>query len=64
MDATTVSARTREFLSAAQKGGHVVDTTFELPKAFVVSAAPRSRDGGKVYITQYMPATVAKKKGF
>lgn len=62
MDGTTVSARTRDFLKQAQDGGDVVTTSYELPKAFVVSApysrrAPKRR---KVYITQYLPQTVVK----
>ena len=63
MDATTVSVRTREFLRAAQQEGRVVNTTFDLPKAFVVAAprGKRARTEEKVYITQYMPSTIAKK---
>lgn len=65
MDATTVSVRTREFLRDAQQGGRVVNTTFDLPKAFVVAAprGARTRDGERVYVTQYMPGTIAKKQG-
>ena len=44
MDATTVSVRTRDFLKKAQDGGRVVNTSYELPKAFVVTKE-------KVYIT-------------
>ena len=63
MDATTVSKRTRDFLRAAQEGGRVVDTSFELPKAFVVAAKRRGRMrvGGRVYITQYNTQTISRR---
>ena len=63
MDATTVSKRTRDFLRAAQEGGRVADTSFELPKAFVVAAkrGARGREGERVYITQYNTATIGKR---
>ena len=54
MDATTVSVRTRDFLRRAQDGGRVVNTSYELPKAFVVTKE-------KVYITQYNAQTVGAR---
>ena len=54
MDATTVSVRTRDFLKKAQEGGRVVNTSYELPKAFVVTK-------DKVYITQYNAQTVGAR---
>ena len=54
MDATTVSVRTRDFLRRAQEGGRVVNTSYELPKAFVVTK-------DKVYITQYNAQTVSSR---
>ena len=54
MDATTVSVRTRDFLKKAQDGGRVVNTSYELPKAFVVTK-------DKVYITQYNAQTVSAR---
>ena len=54
MDATTVSVRTRDFLKKAQEGGRVVNTSYELPKAFVVTKE-------KVYITQYNAQTVSSR---
>ncbi len=65
MDGTTISSRTRDFLKRAQDGGEVVYTSYELPKAFVVTAekdrrAPKRR---KVYITQYLPQTVLRHIG-
>ena len=63
MDATTVSVRTRDFLRRAQQEGRVVDTSFELPKAFVVAAprGARTRDKERVYITQYNTVTISKR---
>ncbi len=45
MDNTTVSVQTRNFLSAAQKNGSVIDVTEDLPKSFIVTEY-----GGKVKV--------------
>lgn len=37
LDTSTISAKTREFLSRAEKAGQVVNTSTELPKSFVVA---------------------------
>ena len=36
MDECTVSKKTRDYLTAAEKRGRVVNVSFELPKSFVV----------------------------
>lgn len=37
LDTTTVSRHTRDFLTAAEKAGQVVNVTSELPKSFIVT---------------------------
>lgn len=36
IDACTVSKKTRDFLTIAEKSGQVVNVSYELPKSFVV----------------------------
>ena len=65
LDNTTVSKHTRSFLSGAEKGGNVVTTTWDIPKAFVVCAKPKKEKFQKstVYLTQMAPATLRKRSG-
>lgn len=36
IDECTVSKKTRDYLTAAEKNGNVVNVSYELPKSFVV----------------------------
>lgn len=54
MDQTTVSEKTRHFLNIAQKNGSIKETSFELPKSFVVC-------DDCVYIAQPNPKTLEKR---
>lgn len=59
MENTTVSRSTREFLSAAEKGGQVITVCDDLPRSFVVC---RDEDGREtVYISQISCATLRKR---
>lgn len=58
LDYSTVSAKTREFLSLSQKNGRVVNVSSELPKSFVVCS---EKDGIKIYICQLAPVTLNKR---
>lgn len=59
LDNTTVSKRTRDYLTKAEKSGRVINVSTELPKTFVVC------DSGNgeftVYITQISSATLLKR---
>ena len=57
LDNATVSYRTREFLSYAQKNGKVVNVSDELPKSFVICTEDNETI---IYICQLSPKT--KKK--
>lgn len=61
LDNASVSKATKRYLTAAQKGGRVVNVTMELPKTFVVCC-----EKGKtiVYIAQISSATLKKRTGF
>ncbi len=65
LDNTTISKHTRDFLSAAEKNGEVVTTTWDIPKAFVVCASPKKETSYRrqVFLTQMAPATLRKRPG-
>ena len=52
LDNTTVSRRTRDFLSKAQKEGSVISVSMDLPKSFIVCKDKR------IYLSQLSPATL------
>lgn len=58
MDNTTVSKRTRTFLSQAERAGRVFTVSYELPKSFVICNTP---DGVTVYLSQLSAATLKKR---
>lgn len=58
LDTSTISYKTREFLSNAEKNGTVINVSTELPKSFVVC---RENDGCKIYICQLSPVTLIKR---
>jgi len=60
LDNTSQSIQTRAFLSAAEKAGHVINAAgAEIPKSFVVCAAP---DGGQiVYLSQLNSSTLLRR---
>lgn len=55
MDTTTVSKKTRDYLSKAEKDGRVFYVSNELPKSFIVC------ENGKVYVSQISPSTLLKR---
>lgn len=65
LDNSTVSKKTRDFLTLAEKRGQVVNVTDDLPKTFAVTAPKKSKKQ-TVYISQISTVTLEKrsKKGF
>lgn len=59
LDKTTVSKRTREYLSHAEKQGAVVNVSHELPKSFVVCAHKKREQ--KLFVAQLNTATLKKR---
>lgn len=59
IDACTVSKKTRDFLTIAERSGQVVNVSYELPKSFVVC-----RKDGKtvVYISQLATKTLSRRQ--
>ena len=60
LDNSTVSYKTRDFLSRAQKEGKIINTSLELPKSFIIC---RNKDDYIVYICQLSSGTVMKRTG-
>jgi hypothetical protein len=70
LDTTTVSKRSRETLAMAEKGGQVVNVSYELPKSFVAAAPPahkrlaapgRNGPGRRFYIGQISAPTLKRR---
>lgn len=62
LDTSTVSQRTRDFLSNAEKNGEAKTVSFDLPKSFVLCA---DKNGAhKIYISQLSVSTVIKRSRF
>lgn len=62
METSTISKSTRNYLSAAQKAGRVVNVSMEMPKSFVLCCDKKNRL--TVYITQISSSTLLKRTGF
>ncbi len=58
LDNSTVSLKTREFLSNAEKQGKVINVSSDLPKSFVIC---REKNDFKVYICRLSPVTLMKR---
>ncbi len=62
LDNATVSKRTRDFLSRAEKEKKVITTSYELPKSFVV--ASKGKGEMRVYLSQLSSNTLMKRTGY
>ena len=60
MDSTTVSKKTRDYLSRAEKEKNVVNVSYELPKSFIV-CSPVKKKENKVYISPISVQTLSKR---
>ena len=59
LDATTVSKKTRDYLSKAEKNKRVVSVSYDLPKSFVVCS--NDKDGFTVYLSPVSASTLHKR---
>lgn len=59
IDACTVSKKTRDFLTMAEKNKKVINVSYELPKSFVVC---EKKGKTVVYITQLSTKTLSSRK--
>lgn len=58
LENTSMSRLTKAFLAGAQKNGHIVEVSAEIPKSFVVCD---KADKTTVYLSQISPATLKKR---
>ena len=62
LDTTTVSKRTRDYLSKAEKAGIVENVCYDIPKSFIVCKDKKGNE--KVYISQISSSTLLKRTGY
>lgn len=62
LDSTTISKRTRDFLSNSEKKGEVISITYELPKTFVVCSKKRGEN--LIYLSQLSSSTLLKRSEY
>lgn len=60
LDTTTVSKPTRDYLKTMQKGGNVINVSYDLPKSFVITAKKNKKEK-KMYISPISTATLLKR---
>lgn len=60
LDTTTVSKPTRDYLKAMQKGGNVVNVSYDLPKSFVITCKKKSNKK-TMFISPISTATLLKR---
>ena len=60
IDNTTVSKHTREFLSAAEKGGRVENLAPDIPVSFIV-VSDEDRENERIYLSQYSPRSLGRR---
>ena len=58
MDNTTVAKASRNFLSAAQKRGEIINTTDEIPNSYIITYSDNKT---KVYLSSLSPSTLLKR---
>ena len=62
LENTSISKKTRDFLSRAENEGRVITISYDLPRSFVV--AGKNFDDAKVYISQISSSTLLKRTGY
>ncbi len=61
LENSSVSKRTRDFLTKAEKEGRVITVSYDLPRSFVVAG---KRGDVKVYISQISSSTLRRRTGY
>ena len=59
LDNTTVSKKTRDYLSSSEKKGEIKVVSTELPKSFIVCSSEKEKNS--VYLSQISTATLLKR---
>lgn len=58
LDKCTISKKTRDYLSKAEKSGKIIYASYELPKSFILCC---EENGYVVYISQLSSSTINKR---
>ncbi len=61
LENSTISKRTRDFLTRAEKEGKVVTISYDLPRSFVVAGKNKNI---KIYISQISSQTLRRRTGY
>ena len=61
LDTATVAKASRDYLTAAEKAGDVINVSYELPKSFIVCNENGRMGKDTVYISQISAATLRKQ---
>lgn len=61
LDTSTVKKDTRDYLTAAERMGDVINVSYELPKSFIVCRDKSRKSGRRVYISQISTASLLKR---
>ena len=61
LENTSISRVTKAYLAGAQKSGHIVEVSPEIPKSFVVC---EKKGRHRVYLIQISPATLKKRSAY
>ncbi|MCQ2440799.1 MAG: DUF370 domain-containing protein [Clostridia bacterium] len=59
LDSTTVSKKTRLYLTKAEKRGEVISVNYDLPKSFIVCSSKNKEN--KVYLSHLSSNTLLKR---
>ncbi len=59
LDNTSVSKKTREFLTKAQRAKKIKEVSYELPRTFIVCSDSEKRE--TVYLTQISSKAIARR---
>ena len=63
IETTSVSKRTRDYLTKAEKSGDVINVAEDLPKSFIVTK-DKNNQKGKVYLSQISSATLCRRSEY
>lgn len=61
LDTCSISKNTKQFLSGAQKKGHLVNVSGDIPKSFILCSMQKNET---VYLSQISTATLLKRADF
>ena len=61
LDSSTVSKKTRDYLTNSEKKGEVISNCSDLPKSFILVEDYERESGQKIYLSHLSSATLLKR---